>query len=228
MKTFKPTSLILTACTVAISLPSSAASFDVRHEYKNHTEQHSTRVKMGDSIGNFYFSGELKFKGADGDFMKDLKNNGWELDLGYRYKVDGTNWTIQPGMPIEGRESGMTYKPQLRATYEFESVAGLNVSARYRYDIKTYSTGESTDLRHRLTANVNYAYADWRFGFEGNYYNADGYELYNNTKEDYELNLTARRVIGSWAPYVEFGDVSTSPEKSTRELRSRVGVTYSF
>ncbi|GEA59216.1 oligogalacturonate-specific porin KdgM family protein [Vibrio comitans] len=227
MKTFKPTTLLLVAST-ATSMSVAAASFDVRHEYKSHTKQHSSRIKMGDSIGNFYYSGELKFKGADGDFMKDLKNNGWELDLGYNYLIEGSNWKIQPGMPIEGREGGMTYKPQIRATYEFESVEGLNVSARYRYDIKTYSTGESTDLRHRLTANINYAVADWRFGFEGNYYNADGYDLYNNTEEDYELNLTARRMIGNWAPYVEFGDVNTGPEKSTRELRSRVGVTYSF
>ncbi|WP_241901765.1 oligogalacturonate-specific porin KdgM family protein, partial [Vibrio breoganii] len=111
MKALNKVTLALLTTVAATSV--SAASLNVRHEYKSHTEQHSTRIKMGDSIGNFYFSGELKFKGADGDFMKDLENNGWELDLGYRYKIDGTNWTIQPGMPIEGRSAGMTYKPQL-------------------------------------------------------------------------------------------------------------------
>lgn len=226
MKALNKVTLSLLTALAATSV--SAASFDIRHEYKSHTEQHATRIKMGDSIGNFYYSGELKFKGADGDFMKDLKNNGWELDLGYRYRVDGTNWTIQPGMPIEGRESGMTYKPQLRATYALESVDGLSLSARYRYDIKTYSNGDSTEFRHRLTGNVNYRLDDWRFGFEANYYNADGYNIYDNGEENYELNASVRRHFGSWAPYVEFGDVSTSSSKSTRELRSRVGLTYSF
>ncbi|WP_261818106.1 oligogalacturonate-specific porin KdgM family protein [Vibrio gallicus] len=227
MKALNKVTLALLTTVAATSV--SAASLNVRHEYKSHTEAHSTRVKMGDSIGNFYFSGELKFKGQDQTkFMQDLKNNGWELDLGYRYKIDGTNWTIQPGMPIEGRESGMTYKPQLRATYALESVDGLSLSARYRYDIKTYSNGDSTQNRHRITGNVNYSVADWKFGFEANYYNADGYNIYNNTEENYELNLTAGRKFGDWYPYVEFGDVSTGDDKATRELRSRVGLTYSF
>ncbi|MFA0255174.1 N-acetylneuraminic acid outer membrane channel protein NanC [Vibrio breoganii] len=227
MKALNKVTLALLTTVAATSV--SAASLNVRHEYKSHTEQHSTRIKMGDSIGNFYFSGELKFKGADGDFMKDLQNNGWELDLGYRYKIDGTNWTIQPGMPIEGRSAGMTYKPQLRATYALESVDGLSLSARYRYDIRTHSNGDSTQFRHRITGNVNYSVADWKFGFEANYYDAeDSWILWDGKSENYELNLTAGRKFGDWYPYVEFGDVNASSTSATRELRSRVGLTYSF
>ncbi|CAM3125223.1 oligogalacturonate-specific porin KdgM family protein [Vibrio rarus] len=226
MKALNKVTLALITTVVATS--ATAASFNIRHEYKSHTDQHSSRIKMGDSIGNFYFSGELKFKGEDGEFMKDLKNNGWELDLGYRYKIENSNWTIQPGMPIEGRSSGMTYKPQLRATYALDSVDGLSLSARYRYDIKTYSDGDSNQYRHRITGNVNYSVAAWKFGFEANYYNADGYDIYDNSEENYELNLTAGRKFGDWYPYVEFGDVSTSSQSATRELRSRVGLTYSF
>ncbi|WP_299686591.1 oligogalacturonate-specific porin KdgM family protein [uncultured Vibrio sp.] len=226
MKALNKVTLALLTTVAATSV--SAASLNIRHEYKSHTEQHSTRLKMGDSIGNFYFSGELKFKGADGDFMKDLQNNGWEFDFGYKYKLTNSNWTLQPGMPIESRTGGMTYKPQLRATYDMQSVDGLSLSARYRHDIKTYSTGEDTENRHRLTGNVNYSVADWKFGFEANYYNAIGYDIYNNTEENYELNLTAGRKIGNWYPFVEFGDVSTSAESATRELRSRVGLSYNF
>ncbi|CAM4462567.1 oligogalacturonate-specific porin KdgM family protein [Vibrio agarivorans] len=221
----------------------SAASLDVRHEFKSHTDQHATRVKLGDSIGNFLVDIEAKFKGEDGKFMEDLKNNGWELGLNYRHKLND-NWTMTYGMPIEAREGGITYKPQVRATYSFDSIDGLSLSARYRYDMRQNTSktviveGEdgpelgtenvSNQRRHRITGNVNYAMDAWRFGFEANWYKADGYDIYDNDDTNYELNTSVRYVMGQWAPYVEFGDVSTSSEKSTRELRSRVGLTYSF
>ena len=230
----------------------SAASFDMRHEYKSHTDQHATRVKLADNIGNFLVDIEAKFKGEDGEFMEDLKNNGWELGLNYRHVLND-NWTMTYGMPIEGRESGVTYKPQVRATYSVDSIDGLSLSARYRYDMRQNTRSSeyqfddagnvivdgdgvpimvdsnvANQRRHRLTANINYALNDWRFGFEGNYYKADGYDIYDNDDTNYELNISARRLMGAWAPYVEFGDVSTSSTSATRELRSRVGLTYSF
>ncbi|WP_394241450.1 oligogalacturonate-specific porin KdgM family protein [Vibrio astriarenae] len=203
-----------------------AASLDVRHEYKSHTEQHATRVKLADSIGNFLVDIEAKFKGEDGKFLKDLQNNGWELGLNYRHKLNDS-WTLTYGMPIEARTSGMTYKPQVRATYALESIEGMSLSARYRHDIRQ-NNGEANQNRHRITGNVNYSVDQWRFGFEANWYKADGYDIFDNGDTNYELNTSVRYVMGQWAPYVEFGDVNTSSEKSTRELRSRVGLTYSF
>ena len=93
---------------------------------------------------------------------------------------------------------------------------------------KTVDQNVSNQRRHRLTANVNYSMENWRFGLEGNYYKADGYDIYDNDDTNYELNASIRHMMGQWAPYVEFGDVSTSSTKATRELRSRVGLTYSF
>ncbi|MGR5411317.1 oligogalacturonate-specific porin KdgM family protein [Vibrio astriarenae] len=211
----------------------SAASFDVRHEYKKESESHATRVKLADSIGNFLVDIEAKFNGADSTkFMEDLKNNGWELGLNYRHKLDD-NWTFTYGMPIEARTAGMTYKPQVRATYAVESVEGLSLSARYRYDMRQNTT-ESNQRRHRITGNVNYAMDDWRFGFEANWYKADGYILYKDEKTNLEFNTTARYIMGQWAPYVELGASSYAKDDSYDgyhndfELRSRVGLTYSF
>ncbi|MGY3569854.1 oligogalacturonate-specific porin KdgM family protein [Vibrio paucivorans] len=240
------TTLIAVASILAAGSVS-AASFDVRHEYKSHTEQHATRVKLADRIGNFLVDIEAKFKGEDGEFMKDLKNNGWELGLNYRHKLND-NWTMTYGMPIEGRPAGITYKPQVRATYSVDSIEGLSLSARYRYDMRQNTQSIATDSegkpiledgnltyqndenqrRHRITANINYSMDDWRFGFEGNYYKADGYNIYDNGDTNYELNASIRHIIGAWAPYVEFGDVNTSSSSDKRELRSRVGLTYSF
>ncbi|MBC7005213.1 N-acetylneuraminic acid outer membrane channel protein NanC [Photobacterium sp. BZF1] len=226
---FKHSPLMLLIGSALIAGQVSAASIDFRHEYRGKSEQHSSRVKINESIGDFYFSGELKFKGADGKFMEDLQNNGWEFDWGYRFRLND-NWTLQPGMPIEGRSSGMTYKPQVRLTYAFDSVEGLTLSGRYRHDFRTYSNGDSTDKRHRVTGNVGYRINDWQFGLEMNYYKAEGYELYDGKDTNYENNISIRYRPGAWSPYVEFGDVNynRSDASDTRELRSRVGITYSF
>ncbi|WGV98281.1 oligogalacturonate-specific porin KdgM family protein [Vibrio sp. YMD68] len=224
--------LVIALASVMAAGAASAASFDVRHEYKNSSEQHATRVKLGDSIGNFLVDIEAKFKGKNGEFLKDLQNNGWELGLNYRQKLND-NWTLTYGMPIEGRSSGMTYKPQLRATYSLESIEGLSLSARYRYDIRQNNTSDN-ERRHRLTGNINYSVDNWRFGLEANYYKADDYILYKDKETNTEYNSTVRYIIGQWAPYAEFGyssytkDDSFSGYNNDFELRSRIGVTYSF
>lgn len=210
----------------------SGASFDVRHEYKNSSEQHATRVKLGDNIGNFLVDVEAKFKGQEGKFLKEQQNNGWELGLNYRQKLDD-NWTLTYGMPIEGRSAGMTYKPQLRATYAVESVEGLTLSARYRYDIRQNNDIDN-QRRHRITGNVGYSVEDWRFGLEANYYKAEDYILYKDNKTNTEYNSSIRYIMGQWAPYAEFGYSSYTKDDSYNgynndfELRSRIGLTYNF
>lgn len=66
---FKHSPLMLLIGSALIAGQVSAASIDFRHEYRGKSEQHSSRVKINESIGDLYFSGELKFKGADGKFM---------------------------------------------------------------------------------------------------------------------------------------------------------------
>lgn len=235
MKTINKISAVVIASLAAASV--NAASFDFRHEYKKDSEQHASRVKLANNIGNFLVDIEAKFKGADGDFMEDLQNNGWELGLNYRHKLDD-NWTLTYGMPIEGRSSGMTYKPQVRATYKVESIEGLSLSARYRYDMRQNNTADN-QRRHRFTGNVNYAMDDWRFGLEANHYIADDYKLYKDKETTQEYNSTIRYIMGEWAPYAEFGyssyqkdggyavDADTTTANDF-ELRTRIGITYKF
>ena len=221
--------LVLLICVVLLMCSNAdAASLDFRQEYKSSTDQHASRVKMGHTFdGRFSVGLELKFKGAEGKFMEDLQSNGSELDLGYRIKLND-QWTLITGMPIEFGSSGATYKPQLRLTYKSDAIDGLSLSGRYRLDVKP---GEDIKhLRHRYTVNIGYKVENWTFGFEGNYYYADNseYLLYNDSRTNYENNLTAHYKIGNWSPWVEFGDVSVSDDSSQRELRSRIGIRYSF
>ncbi|GLS92699.1 membrane protein [Psychromonas marina] len=226
MKLIK-SSVILFATSV-ISLNAYSASVDFRHEYKGKTDQHSSRVKMGNTFDNNFSIGlELKFKGKDGKFMKDLENNGSELDLGYKWAINN-EWALQPGMPIEFGAESATYKPQLRVTYTPEAVKGFSVSGRYRLDIKPGQ--DDKKFRNRYTANLGYSIENWSFGLEMNYYKSheESYILFNNKDTNYENNLSASYKVGDWTPFVEFGDVSVAADKDTRELRSRIGIRYSF
>lgn len=211
-----------------------ASSLDFRHEYKSKSDQpHSSRVKMATTFeNNFMVDLELKFKGAEGDFMQDLQNNGSEIGLNYKWNINN-EWALQPGMPIEFGASNATYKPQLRLTYAPSSVEGLSVSGRYRLDVKPGQRdeeGQDKKFRNRYTLNLGYNINNFNIGLEMNYYKAhsDTYILYDNKDSNYENNLTASYKMGDWTPWVEFGDVNVDSISDTRELRSRVGIRYSF
>lgn len=224
-------SALLTTC--AFSFNAYSSSLDFRHEYKSDTKQHSSRVKMATTFeNNFMVDVELKFKGADGDFMKDLQNNGSEIGLNYKWNINN-EWALQPGMPVEFGASSVTYKPQLRLTYAPESIDGFSVSGRYRLDIKPGQRDEEgmdKKYRDRYTLNLGYKIENWSLGLEMNYYKAhsDTYIMYDGKNSNYENNLTASYNMGLWTPWVELGDVNVDTHSDKRELRTRVGLRYSF
>lgn len=215
-----------------------AASIDFRHEYKGKTKEHASRIKLGNTFeNNLAISVELKFKGKDGDFMQDLQQNGSELSINYKYAIN-SQWAIQPGMPIEfgtGTEQAgnATYKPQLAIIYTPETIQGLSVSGRYRLDYKPGQTNvdaQNKEFRDRYTANVGYQFNNISLGLEVNYYQSHdpSYILYDNKNTNYENNLAIRYNVGDWTPWVELGDVSVDSTSDLRELRSRIGISYSF
>lgn len=230
---------IAVVATSVLSVNAYASSLDFRHEYKSETKQHASRVKMATTFeNNFMVDVELKFKGADGKFMEDLQINGSEIGLNYRYDINN-EWALQPGMPIEfgsasdDYKGNATYKPQLRLTYKPEAVDSLSLSGRYRLDIKPGQgdvNGADRKYRDRYTFNVGYSIDKLNLGLELNYYKSHdaSYILYDNKDTNYENNLTASYKLGDWTPWVEFGDMNVAPDSDKRELRSRVGIRYSF
>ncbi|PKF60568.1 N-acetylneuraminic acid outer membrane channel protein NanC [Psychromonas sp. psych-6C06] len=226
MKLSKSAIAVVAASFVSANV--TAASLDFRHEYRGKTDQHSSRVKMGNTFeNNLSIDLELKFKGADGEFMKDLQNNGSEIGINYKWAIN-SEWALQPGMPIEFGASSDTYKPQLRVTYTPDAVDDLSLSARYRLDVKPGE--DEKKFRNRYTFNAGYKIENLSLGIELNYYKShdSDYLLYDGKDTNYENNLTAHYKMGNWTPWLEFGDVSINELSSTRELRSRVGIRYSF
>lgn len=225
--------VVFLAAATLVSANALASSLDFRHEYKGKSNSHSSRVKMGTSFeSGLSVSLELKFISADStDFMKDLKSNGTELGIDYKWSIN-EQWSLQPGMPIDFNTSDTTYKPQLRLTYTPKSVEGLSLSGRYRMDIRPTQDdpGVNSKYRDRYTVNLGYKKDQFNLGIELNYYHAhsDTYILYNNKSSNYENNLTLAYSFNSWTPWLEFGDVSVSSTSDARELRSRIGIKYSF
>ncbi|WP_394129436.1 oligogalacturonate-specific porin KdgM family protein [Shewanella maritima] len=220
--------LVLLPLLVLMSTNASALSVDFRQEYKQDSQVHASRVKMGGTLANnVAMSLELKFKGEDGEFLQNMQSNGAELDVGYHYKIN-EQWTLSPGMPVEFSNENATYKPQIRLTYRPEAISNFSISARYRLDVKPHET--TNRYRHRYTTNLAYKHNRWDFGLELNYYYSDNadYHLYDNKRTNYENNLTIRYAFNRWSPWFEIGDVSVSDDSDKRELRSRIGIRYRF
>jgi hypothetical protein len=218
---------IATTAVVALvaSASISAASLDFRQEYKHESETYASRVKLGAGVGNMYFGVEAMQKGKP---FSEWQSNGNEFDFGYKYKIDD-NWMLIPGMPITFFPGHVTYKPQLRAQYSFDS--GFVTKLRYRHEFRNFSDDRSSEQKSKVTANLDYKYNGFQFGLEANYEKGlDDQVLFDNgdTNWDALFKLGYKGEDWSWRPYVEFANVSVSSSSSDRQLRSRIGITYSF
>lgn len=214
-----------TVLTLVASASVSAASLDFRQEYKHESETYASRVKLGAGVGNMYFGVEAMQKGKP---FSEWESKGNEFDFGYKYKIDDS-WTLIPGMPITFFPGHVTYKPQLRAQYSFDS--GVVTKLRYRHEFRNFSDDRSAEQKSKITANLDYKYNGFQFGLEANYEKGlDDQVLFDNgdTNWDALFKLGYKGEDWSWRPYVEFANVSVSSSSSDRQLRSRIGITYSF
>ena len=214
-----------TVLTLVASASVSAASLDFRQEYKHESETYASRVKLGAGVGNMYFGVEAMQKGKP---FSEWESKGNEFDFGYKYKIDDS-WTLIPGMPITFFPGHVTCKPQLRAQYSFDS--GVVTKLRYRHEFRNFSDDRSAEQKSKITANLDYKYNGFQFGLEANYEKGlDDQVLFDNgdTNWDALFKLGYKGEDWSWRPYVEFANVSVSSSSSDRQLRSRIGITYSF
>lgn len=234
---------ILIATTAALlattAINVNAASVDIRHEYKHGNEKNNNRIKIGGSTkGEYvkhYYSVEMKFNAREGTYgFEDLERGDSEVVYELKYYVTD-QFYLQPGMPITMGEDRVTYKPQLRVGYEFDS--GITTKLRYRHEFRDWTDAENngdTWQKSKVTANLDYTWNNMiQFGLEANYEKAhegkEVWRLYDNKTWNYDYNLKiGYKNDSNWRPYVEFGNVSESSSTDKRQLRSRVGLTYSF
>ncbi|MPW36389.1 oligogalacturonate-specific porin KdgM family protein [Vibrio sp. B1Z05] len=227
--------LFITATVVAASV--NAASVDYRQEYKHNDKAYASRVKVGSSVGNHFFSLEAKQTGKP---ISDWQAADNEFVYGYNFKVN-KKWRITPSMPITFGNDRVTYKPQVRVQYKFDS--GLTSKLRYRHEFRDY-TGDKSDKdsidRSKITGNLDYKIGALQLGFEANYAQDffhdnewfGGKSAKRHNEWDYNVKIGYKEASWSWRPYIELGNVqySSGPSatNSNRQLRTRVGLTYSF
>ncbi|GEA59221.1 oligogalacturonate-specific porin KdgM family protein [Vibrio comitans] len=233
----------------------SAGSLNYRAEYKHDEKTYAQRIKIGDSVTiadntKLYFGVEQKFNSSDAtDFWNEMTRGDSEFDWGIRYDIN-KQWYIQPGMPITFGDERTTYKPQLRVGYK--SSFGLTTALRYRHEFREYSSSDSNGDRALVdgtgvaSAGKTFQEGKWtltgsyrfsqeslknlRLSYEANYmHNYDDVRLYNNTNENWDLGAIIGYQFGDIRPYMEFWNVKGAGSTSDdRQLRTRIGVAYSF
>ncbi|CAH0530321.1 oligogalacturonate-specific porin KdgM family protein [Vibrio hippocampi] len=235
----------LIAATI-ISTGLSAASVDFRQEYRNeqdNQDQYQSRVKIGASVGKHFFGLEAKQKGKP---FTDWERGDNEFEYGYRFDLD-KQWRVTPSMPITFSSGYVTFKPQVRVQYKFDS--GVVAKLRYRHQFRNYAEDNSTTGRDgeqhsvlnssKLTANLDWKLGDWQFGLEGNYvedFINKEWKLGTNAEYEWDYNLKVgyKQKDWKWRPYFELGNIQCSSSSGcgddyrSRQLRTRVGITYYF
>lgn len=238
MRTRQQIALAITTIIFASNI--SAASLNFRQEYKHDSEEWAGRIKIGGSTGNHFYGVEMKHSGN----LNELQRGDSEFEYGYHFKLDNY-WRITTSMPITFGDEAVTYKPQIRVQYKSDS--GVTTKLRYRHEFRNYASGKtSTGLdgkQHnsldasKITGNVDYSWNEWQLGLEANYkkdFFNDEWRLGNRDGEyEWDLNLTIgyKDKNWNWYPYIELGNVqcnSSCDDNTSRQLRSRLGVTYSF
>lgn len=235
--------LTIAISTVLFAGSLSAASLDIREEYKHSNEDTGGRVKIGGSSGNHYFGIEMKHSGLLD--MSDLHSTANEFEYGYNWNIN-KKLRFQTAMPVTLSSSNVTYKPQVRVQYKFDT--GITTKFRYRHEFRNYADDEDTTgrdgekhtslNRSKMTANIDYTWNGIQLGLEGNYaedfFNSEwksGNQESGKYEWDYNFKVGYKIQSTSWRPYMEFGNVQCNSECSDedgRQLRTRAGITYSF
>jgi hypothetical protein len=237
----KMKTLLFAMSVMLIAVPVVAGNIDFRSAYKHATKEYDHRIKIGSSSqlngqGSLYYSVEMTFQ-SEGDengdegFWSDLSRGDAEFDWGYRYSLN-ENWYIIPGMPITFGDDKVTYKPQLRVEYKADM--GLTTALRYRYEFQQYSSdsGEDDTEQSKITFTGCYDFEsnkNFKLGYEANYAkNHDGIALYDNDDWEWDAGLIMGYQLGNWRPYIEFWSIGQNSTTSDRQLRTRIGLNYTF
>ncbi|EHI9241252.1 oligogalacturonate-specific porin KdgM family protein [Vibrio vulnificus] len=212
---------------------------DYRHEYLDKDAKHYDRVMMGNFFSNgIGVLGELRYATKEGGERhawdpSSFNNNGMGLSIVYKFKpLDDKKFWLEPMFWLDSSKWWSTYELGMTVGYDFSREWRL--SGRYRYDMdkatsdsKAYGNTDRNNERYDVWLKYNPEGTDLRFTFNGVYYDND-YITWNNGKKDYALDLKVGYKLGSWEPYFRLADKRASKTTDERQLRYRVGVTYSW
>ena len=206
-----------------------AVYMDVRHEYLDDSKANYDRVYISNRFSNgFGFAVEAISKSGGDDTNKafnDLEVQGNEYTVNYQFSSGSVAW--QPGFVLETGSGYSTYKPYLRSTWTINESWWLGARYRFEYTRRSSDSRED-DTVNRMDVWAGYKWNNFDWTLEGIYKKADKYDLYNNSKYNYEYNFRTAYIIGAWSPFVEVGNVSVRSNSDERQTRFRIGLGYTF
>ncbi|MFA0086811.1 hypothetical protein BCU70_03965 [Vibrio sp. 10N.286.49.C2] len=238
---------------VLLAGSAAATNLDYRAEYKHTDEKYAHRIKISDSTevfgGKLGLGVEQKFQSEDQtDFWKNVSRGDSEFSWDWTKKFDDSNWYIQPGMPVTFGSNKTTWKPQFRVGYRADF--GLTTALRYRHEFQVYDstagTKTTTDGSKLTVADSTVQQGKWtltgaykfsqeslknlKLSYEANLNkNYDNVRLANGKDWEWDLGLKIGYKFDAFTPYMEFWTVDEgSSAEDNRQLRTRLGVKYSF
>lgn len=240
--------LAFTALTVSASAMAHTWALDWRHDYRDKLGQNFDRLCV---IANFdngmYFTADSSFahNGSDEKGNRDGKigdpvTNATEFDVGYKMPIEGTGFSLQPGIVMESTSAVTVYKPYFRVNYNTDF--GLWTALRLRYDYGRVDGGnpanDADTQTGRVDAWVGYNYGNFGINYNFTYMkslsdwanqaNTIERKMFNNKDYNYEHNVAFGYKMGQWRPYMEIGNIGVDSTSDHRQTRVRVGVTYTF
>lgn len=223
---------------VLFSSQSLAAFLDLREEYNVGAKNWVGRAWVKNEIDRHFFSVEMR---ASGNFSQ--LSNGYSEFI-YGYKLNSfKQWLLSTSIPITLLDDSITYKPQIWGQYTFNS--GVTTKFRYRHEFRNYTSeamvvgrdGEVHDSYNasKLTGNLDYKWSYLQLGFEMNFkqdFLDKKWKLGTNGRYEWDYNVKVGYKANEWQwrPYFELGNVqcTMNPCTSSRQLRTRIGITYFF
>ncbi|MGR5144370.1 oligogalacturonate-specific porin KdgM family protein [Photobacterium sp. DNB23_23_1] len=228
----KKTKIFVLALTSMIASTSvSAATLMLRQEHKSNDQvdanTNATLVKIGGSIGNTFIGTQIIHKGKN---LNNYTLGSTEMQLGYRYDVND-DVRLVPQLQVTAVSSGIIYTPMAAMVYKLGGGFSLEPKYKHKFHVGV-KDGEYNDTKQtsQYQMNLNYAKDALRLGIQYDYHKAlDGQTMYNNKGFKQELELKAYyQVAKGLTPFVTFAGVPEGNKSDKYQLRSRVGLLYSF
>ncbi|WP_047391418.1 oligogalacturonate-specific porin KdgM family protein [Chitinibacter sp. ZOR0017] len=218
----------------------SAASVDIRGQYRSEQDKFESRVLLNHEWSNgigagFEYVVDNTSKAGEGIDQARWKEN--ELELYYKYKVSDTLTLLPSVLFQDTKASGDIAKIGLRANWAFAPTWRLD--ARVRYEHKTRDTRDlakqwdnddttRSELWLRKTFNKDLeTYYNFRWDHKLN-----NYAYPDKSSNLYEHNVgAAYKLNANFKPYAEIGylpDALIKNKALTDDWRFRLGLVYSF
>lgn len=232
-------SFILTLISSTAFANNYKTSIEYRHQFVDGSSKHADRIKgFLDTGKNIGFELDLRFSNNEGSFDK-MSSNGSEFTAFYYDKLTD-NITGITGLSIDLSDAGLVYVPFVRVNYAFDN--GFRLQGRYKWRIWDYNQ-MNTQINEayistiqQLDGWVGYKWGNIDLQYELQFWKEmerDAKPQANNKDVDYQQNFRLMysyntEVGTTWRPFIEIGDIKENIYTDERQLRYRIGITYTW